>query len=214
MLAQFDGRYDPYITCHLADEYQNGSKGDRALLTELLLQLSPLVGIVSKLEIGHHIPGDSRDSLCVDALEHVWQLLENGSVPTDSSRQFTSFLYTTIKRAMIDSLRECAMQVFDFGEICEEPPMGSVSSYKAVDARIQVEQIKEIVRAVFEHDCRFVGKELCACKFMALCMLGHLKQDPMAAQHRFKLTRARAKVLHQYTRIQVKATLYLLKSSP
>lgn len=211
MMQQFDGHYDAHLCCCLADEYQNGCKGDQELLHELLIQISPLVGMVSKLEVSRHIAGESRDSLCVDALAHVWELFESSSIPTDHIRQFTSFLYTTIKRTMIDSLRDCALQVFDFGAECEDPPYGELPTYKQVDARVQLGQIKLLVKAIFDHDCRFVGKERQACKFMVLCQLGMLNQDPMAAQHRFKLTKLRAKQLHAYARIQVKSLLYLLK---
>jgi DNA-directed RNA polymerase specialized sigma24 family protein len=211
MMGLFKGYYDSHLCCCLADEYQTCSNGDRELLDELLRQLAPLAGIVAKLEMGRHLVGTSIDSLCCDALEKAYKLFEDGEVPTDSARVFTSFMYTSMKRAMIDSLRESNTEIFDYGYQCKEPPLGELPTHRNVDSRLQLEQIKDIVRAIFAHDCRYVGKELCACKFMALCELGLLRADPMTAQYKFRLTRSKAKILHQYTKILVKTSLYAVK---
>lgn len=211
MMELFKGYYDAHFCCCLADEYQNGCKGDRELLDELLLQIAPLVGMVVKIEIGNQITGSTKDAVCCDALEKAYRLFEDGGVPTESVRTFTSFMYTSLKRAMIDSLRESNTEIFDYAYHCAEPPMGELPTYRTVESKMQLEQVKDIVRAIFEHDCRYIGNDLCACKFMALCELGIVTADPMAAQYRFRLTRAKTKVLYQYTRVLVKTSLYAIK---
>ena len=214
MMKLFKGEYDAFLCCSLADEYLNGSSDDDELLNELMVQLAPLVGLVARSRISTEVPVESRDAVCVDAWQKAYELCKAGAViPTDSVDSFTSFMKTTLYRAMIDSMRVSKVEVFDYGSVCIEPEYAQLPTHRQVEARIQLQQVRSIIKAVFDQDCKYVGTEGKACRFMARCLIGLVEQDPMSAQHRFKLTRARTKALLEYSRILVKSTVYSLKSS-
>ena len=212
MVRLFEGSYDPVLSCALADEYQNGCKGDRELLQELLLQVAPLVGIVASTEIKQdRLVGESLEGLKCDALTKLFEEFEDGGVPTDCVRSFTSFLYTSIKRAMIDTIRRSAEKVIEPDELLLESFSGRVPGHREVEARIHLRQLTDLIKSLVENDCRFVGPEKDACCYMALCELGYMSADPMAAQYKFSLTRRRTKALLKYTRVLVKTSLYYYK---
>lgn len=210
MGSPFEGPYDSFLALSLC-EYHNGHKGDRELLNELLLQTAPLVGIVTKVEIGRSTLDEDIEVLQGEALEACYWLFESGEVPTVTSKAFTNFLYTKIRWSLIDSIRRSREQIFDYWKISEEPGSKYGKTYEELESEIYIEQVKKIVRSILDHDIRHTGKDKEACKYIALCLLGFLNHDPMSAQFRFKLSRARTSQLIQYTQILVKTTSYAVR---
>lgn len=210
----FRASYDPHLCCSLADEYQNGSKGDRSLLDELLHQIAPLIGMVACMEVqSDNLDGGSLEELQCDALVKAYEMFEDQGVPTDCERTFTAFMYTSIKRALIDSIRTHSCRKIEVCDVRFETLTARMPSYMDVERRIQVFQVIETIHAMVRHDCRFTGKEQAACYYMAKCELGHLNADPMTAQHRFSLSRKRATQLAKHTRVLVKSSLYFYKDA-
>ena len=212
-MRYFKGSYDPDLCCALLDEYQTGGRKDRAILQELLLQVAPLIGLVAKYEVRGHVPGETIETLMCDALEKIFEMIECGlcDLPADDPTTLKSFLYTAAKRAMIDTLRMSRQQMFDCWELCYEPHQTRLSSYIDVENRLYLLQIREIAKSLFNHDLRFSGKEREACEYMAMCIMGFTKADPMSAQHRFRLTRGKTKKLLQLTQIRIKTAYYVVR---
>lgn len=211
MENQFEGHYDSALACGLGESYQNGNKGDRSLMQELLLQVAPLVGIVSKSTIGSATLNENIDVLRSDALTSCFFLFEAGEVPTGTSKVFTYFLYTKIRWSFVDSIRRNREQVFDLWKISEEPTTVVGRTYSDVESEIYIEQVKRMVKSILDHDIRHTGKDKEACKYIAMCLLGFFTHDPMSAQFRFRLSRHRTKQLVQYTQILVKSTSYAVR---
>jgi len=209
MATLFDGDYDSALSCAVAEEYF--ISGDPSALDTLIPLVAPLINVVLKSYITEHTLNEDPAVLRSDTLSDVFDLLIGKSVPTTNPKAFTYFLMTRIRWSIHDSIRRSRGQVFDYWKISEDPV--SLSNYadrahQSTEWKIYADQAKSIIKSIIDEDIRFSGKDKKACQYAALCILGLSAQDPLSIQFRFKLTRVRAEMLVQYTKILVKSSTY------
>jgi len=195
--------YDPYLAFSLCSAYRESK--DKEVLEILLKQLVPLIDMVLKSEVRSLVHSEDSEMLKCDALVKVYEVISAFDIPSESPSGFTSFLYTVIHRSFIDSLRRSKSKVFDIGSISLVPTSGRLRSHKDVEDSIYINQFILLVQSLLEQDIRYTGKERSACVYMSQCMLGINHNDPMSAQHIFRLSKHRCKYLAQYIQILLRS---------
>jgi hypothetical protein len=212
MMGVFDGTYDSYLALSLYSAYSNGSR-TRDVLNELLLQVGPLVAIVSKAEIGPNSIGEGNlDALRVEALERVYEVFEDLIIDTDDPREFTAYLWTTIRRAMLRSIAHDSKlwdfassetEVEDYGLPCEE--------INLAETRLYLSSFYELVYSVFKSDLRLLNNEREASLYFARCALSGNPPSANSLRFRFKLPRAKARFVASYSRCALKSAEHLVR---
>jgi hypothetical protein len=184
--------------------YENG---DDSVLNELLTALCPLVRKCSRLECSSVSSGD-QGMIEADALNEVYRVLENKSVPITCDRVFTRYLATVINRTFRDSLNELHQQTFEFWKVAQYPDGGRIVSQLDVDAELYRTQIvREILKTIYSR-IRFRDSEREACMFIVDCVLGVKDVDPKVVRRKHLLKSRRCKYLINYVNILVRSTLW------
>jgi hypothetical protein len=208
-MGVFDGTYDSYLALSLYSAYSNGSR-TRDVLNELLLHVGPLVAIVSKAEIGPNSMGDGNlDVIRVEALERVYEVFEDLIIDTDCPREFTAYLWTTIRRAMLRTIEHDSKlwdkatsetDVEEHGSICEQ--------LQLADTRLYLSSFYELVYSVFRADLRLTGQEREACLYFARGSLSGNAPSANSLRFRFNLSRSKARFVARYARCALKTAEY------
>lgn len=215
-MEAFNALYDSHLACSLFAAWKNGVSDKQAILQELLLQLAPLVTIVTRYEINPTINEIDIEVLKMEALEYVFFALTQEYIPPhikEDHQTFTRYFWTMIKIALIHSFhRTCDAQVFDFSLVCaEHPPAGRVTQHEDVEIRLYIGQFHKLVLTTAINDIRFHGKEKKACIFIGKCLLGLLDLHPQSARFRYGITKPRAQFLVQYMEHLLKRAAYAVK---
>lgn len=215
----FDGTYDDYLACALCGTYRNGVSKEHkpAVLDELIRQLAPLVGIVFRFEIDPTLCYDDYAILKAEALESLYFLITEScaAIPTDSPRVFTAYMWTTIKRSMMTSIRGTQSQIFDVWLMCHDternPNTGHIDRHEDAEIRLYLDQFHDLVLSTAINDIRFTGKEREACILIGKCLLGLSDLHPMAARVYYKLSKNRASFLVSYMEHLLKQASYSIR---
>ena len=202
----FDNKEMPFdrdLSLDLYKMYLSTNRED--VLEELLLQIIPLINIVCKLDIDYTVGECNLPMLKTEAIEHIFFKLREARFPVDNPRTFMNYLWVMIRNAMVQAIRD-NLSSKPFQSWVYVPPTGRIEDFDDAEARLYASQLRYHMFNIFKADIRFVGNERDACIFMAECMLGFRKLDPMTARFRFRLSRPRVNFLYQYVR-------YLLKNA-
>jgi hypothetical protein len=215
-LEAFDAIYDSHLACSLFAAWKQDTSDKEAVFQELLLQLAPLVTIVSRSVINPAVGDANIEVLKMEAWEYVFFTLTQEYVPSHIAgdhRTFTGYFWTMIKIALIKSFhRTCDPQVFDFSLVCEEsPPAGRVTRHEDTEILLYLDQFNNLVLSTATHDIRFQGKEKEACVFIGKCLLGLIDLHPLSARFRYSINKSRATFLVQYMQHLLKQTAYKVK---
>jgi hypothetical protein len=207
--SQFDGYYESEAAFAAYQEYLKTD--NQALLNKILKLLSPLVGIVYKISIRNCVEFDPEVIQC-DALQKVYFALLGKGLPLESTKKFTSFLHTVIYRSMIDSMRMCKQQTFDYYRAGFNPLSEMyIDGMKDTENKIALTQLRAQIKDLASKDIRFNGNERNACLYMIGCMLGYVNADPSSAQFRYRLTKVGTQKLLQHANILMKSIVYTIK---
>ena len=203
-----DITYDDFLTYSLAEDYARTR--DPEVLNDILLQLSPLVNTVVVVEIGDNVMGTTKEELKVDALSRLYEILFNGWYPLNHPQVFKNFMYRAAHRTMIDHLRKSMPQVFNCWKKCTQP-YPEPSRPDDANYHIYAAQIRKMILELFESEIRFKGKDREACIFMARCLLGFARSNPLIARAKYTLTTRRCEYLLGYVRLMIKRISYWFK---
>lgn len=206
MANSYSGPFDRQFAFYLYKEYQDYS--DRDILNELLIQLRPLVGQVYKRYIHGKVLVEEPRVLKNDALSRLFELFSNKSIFSEDPTQFDVFLRRVIYRTFIDSIRRARFSIRD----CDAQDIASMQSHfdsiKAVENKLVSAKIVSIIYRFVESDIRFDGTDHTVCKFIALCKLGVISQNPEAAIYRFRIGKNKFDVLSKYVGVLIKIASY------
>ena len=203
----FRGRYDADACRELAERYQGG---DSSLIDKLLKHTSPYVGIIVRTDF-KNTSEVSVDELCSDSLTAIYVMYRKGIVPTSNAAVFTGYLKTIIRRSCFKTIFDAIPREFEYGDVCGKIMHSRLPCHEDVEAKIQWDQTREHVMSLFEHDCRFVGNEFDACRYMARCLLGELPRNPLTAKRRFRLSADMTNNLLHHTKVLLYSSLYMVK---
>lgn len=207
----FDGLYDSFLALSMYESYSNGSRTND-VLNELLRQIGPLIAIVAKAEIGPNSMGEGNfDVLRVEALERVYEVFESRIIDTDDPREFTAYLWTTIRRAMLRTIeREARPWDYDgkhtYSDVDIDDVGTTCTALLCAEAKLYLSSFNQIVYSVFKADMRLTGSERDAALYVAKQMLAEDPPTSGTIRFRFGLSKARARFVTSYTRCSLKTS--------
>ena len=146
------------------------------------------------------------ETLRVEALERVYEVFVNRIIDTNDPREFTAYLWTTIRRAMFRTIKHDS-QIWSYAtsEVDVDEQGTSCPELQRAATRLYISSFKKLVFSVFRADVRLAGAERAAALYFAQHTLYDTEPSANSLRFRFSLSRARARFVASYTRCTLKA---------
>lgn len=203
MLKLFDSYYDSKIAFEVFRLYLE----DPSLLGILLEYTAPMIGFVARSEPAFHYytPLDKEFIFSDIFAKMFFSFKEKGDYyPANRDSDFSRYLYRMVRNTMINCLRGYIMKELE-GDPAMLYPQARQETYWDAEHKVIIEQRLQLVRDLFEKECRFDGNESKACVFLAECFLGMRQDNPKIVNIRYRINNAKkVEYLSEYTRVVLK----------
>jgi len=186
--------------------YKRYESGDESVLESLLISTCPLIRMVRRKEVGSSVENDASE-IETDALDRVYLLYREKDLPSGPTA-FRSYLYRTIYRTMLGTIKRLEIQNFDFEYVCRTPEFGRVKNHYEVERSIYDDQVSNLTRIRAKHSIRFGGVEKELCNQLIDSLLQYSNVDINYIKVKFHACRKQISFLEKYCEILIKSIRY------
>lgn len=185
---------------------------DEKYIDEILKMIDPFINIV----VGLYMRGDrgALEGTDSDAKQMVmvkiWKYAKRGTIPY-SEKDLIAWLWKVIRGEYVREITRYKIKGHDYEFNNFKPSSTSLISPMDTDNYVFIQEIRQQVSSIVDHQLRFWDKELEVCKFALSRIIEGRKLVDSQLASMFNITRSKAKFFIQYIVCRVRVALYQIR---